>query len=380
MSDAFCGFGDDIEFPKPSGPYTIGYKNIELEDPKREDPYNHGCNRRLKVTVWFPSMDPLKIEPYGNDEMEILEVDKERILSLIPQDQHETILQEINQYAHLKIYKSKNAEAALGKFPVIIFSPGYMAKAISYQRILQDLVSHGYVMMSIHHPYLTDRVKFECGVVLRQEDNPDELALCTYTNDLAFVLTSLPEIADKLALSPSVDLNSMGVLGHSLGGESIMRTTHNPSVDIQAAVCLDSTHSSEGLKRQNREYSRGCEGFNCPFMHIVAGSHPSKGITSQSLKRAETEFNSINLKKNNYKVLMRQATHVCFGDYGLLKQMLPDLAIEEVLGLPENYVEENYKNTTLLLRSFFDRFLKDQTDIDLMTLKNEDVHIETETK
>lgn len=44
ISDVYCMLGDDLEFPIPSGPYTIGYKNIELEDAKREDPQQFPAN------------------------------------------------------------------------------------------------------------------------------------------------------------------------------------------------------------------------------------------------------------------------------------------------------------------------------------------------
>ncbi len=367
----------EFEFPKPSGPFTIGYKNIELEDAQRDDSYNPGHNRRLKVTVWYPSQDPLKLESYGSDEMEISELDKERIINSVPQDQHDAIFQGIKQFGSLKIYRFKNATPACGKFPIIVFSPGYMAKAMSYQRLFQELVSHGYVMMAIHHPYLTDSVMFESGIMLRVDDRPDEIALCTYTNDLAFVLASLPEITDRLDLHPTIDEGSIGTMGHSLGGEAIMRSAHNPSFNIQAAACLDSTTLPEGVRRQNREPSGGHLGFDIPFMYIHGGSCPLKGTTLDSLKRAQRQHDFICCRKDNFKVLMKEATHTCFGDYPFLQHSFPSLAIEEGFGYPENYIEDNYRNATMMVRLFFDRFLKNKTGIDIMSLSDDSITIET---
>lgn len=334
LNPIFAMNGEEpLLFPQPSGSFSIGYQNFELTDDHRDDPYNPGQNRKLKATVWYPSHDSPKAELYGTEEMEMTEEDKSRIASGLPEDAQEEIRERISQYALLKIHRSKNAKPAPGKFPLIIFSHGYMAKATSYQRLSHELVSHGYIMIAIHHPYLADRVDFENGVVFRIEDNPNELALRTYTGDVEFVLASLPKLIEALGLQATSKLDSIGVMGHSIGGEAIMRIVHNPVTNIKAAVCLDSTHSLKGLKRQNRETSGGCEGFDCPFMHILAGSHPLNGLTAQSLERAATEFNSIGLKKNNYKALMKHATHVCFEDSPLLARMFPSLAVERDLVL-----------------------------------------------
>ena len=241
----------NLSFPKPSGPYSIGYQHVELTDKERIDPYNPKPeqNRQVKVTVWYPSQDAAKLENYSIDEMALSEQNKEQILKNLPPDLRVQTQQAIDRHAQIKIYRSFNAQPAQGKFPVIVLSPGWGNKSVSYQRIGQELVSHGYIVMAIHHPYLTGRVKFRDGVVKARENIESEEALRIFTADVAFVLKSLPDISSQLGLQ---ETDRIGLMGHSLGGEATMRTVHNPLFKVRAAVHLDSLLIPEPLSQEEQ--------------------------------------------------------------------------------------------------------------------------------
>ncbi len=64
---------EDLQFPKPSGPLSLGYRNFEVKDKNRKDPYNTWHSRRLKVTVWYPSKAPSNVESYGQEEIKLWE-------------------------------------------------------------------------------------------------------------------------------------------------------------------------------------------------------------------------------------------------------------------------------------------------------------------
>jgi hypothetical protein len=94
--------------------------------------------------------------------------------------------------------------------------------------------------------------------------------------------------------------------------------------------------------------------------------------------RTQKDFKELSLKKNNFKGIIKDTAHNSFADHGLLKDILP--FIKE-----KGWTFEAGKNDGLkinqivapLIRSFFDRFLKGKTDIDLMSFNNENVRIET---
>lgn len=58
----------EIQFPKPTGSFSVGYKSIELTYGSRNDPYRTDTLRRLKVTIYYPSNDEKTKEPYGHEE------------------------------------------------------------------------------------------------------------------------------------------------------------------------------------------------------------------------------------------------------------------------------------------------------------------------
>ena len=176
-------------FPKPTGPFSVGYKNFEFTDENRKDPYNPGHKRRLKVTVWYPSQDSLKLEPYGLEER----ISMERTLhdeKIAPSDL-KTCMEQFNR---LKVYKSANATPVKGKFPVILLEHGYGATPGSYQSLIQELVSNGYIVVATHHPYIADDVLFQNGTKALQDVEKvkkDNMLVQTYLDDVSFVLGSL---------------------------------------------------------------------------------------------------------------------------------------------------------------------------------------------
>lgn len=41
------------------------------------------------------------------------------------------------------------------KYPVIIFQPGLGATTYLYTQIIEELVSHGYIVLAVNHPYIS---------------------------------------------------------------------------------------------------------------------------------------------------------------------------------------------------------------------------------
>lgn len=241
---------------------------------------------------------------------------------------------------------------------------------------------------------------------------------------MAFTLKSLPKISSELGLQKTLDLDHIGLIGHSIGGEAVMRIAHNPLLTVQAAVSLDAMLIPEPLSREQKELellserhkkkrpvdpqkefskdfdgfpprdpSGGFKGFDLPFMRILggaiqenlvhslveAGSIPKADYASECIEHANALFDLIPLKKDNYKVLLPQATHGCFGDLNLEKHLVPGLAIQEVWSPQEPHFEANYRDTDLLLLTFFDRFLKGES-IALLKLNSPTIRIEGAVK
>ena len=59
----------ESQLPEPTGTYSVGYKFLEMTDSSREDPYNQGYFRKIKITIYYPSADVKKTESYGSEEL-----------------------------------------------------------------------------------------------------------------------------------------------------------------------------------------------------------------------------------------------------------------------------------------------------------------------
>lgn len=363
-------------FPKPTGPFSVGYKSFEFTDEKRDDPYNPGHKRRLKVTVWYPSQDHLKLESYGSEER----ISMERTLKdekIAPSD----LKTFMEQFDRLKVYKSANANAAKGKFPVILFEHGYGATSGSYQSLIQELVSHGYIVVATHHPYIADDVLFKNGTEALQDVEKvkkDNTLIKTALDDVLFVLGSLSQMSP---LSQHMDLGKIGMLGHSLGGIITIKTV-KADKRIKAAVELDAPMKTTLAEMKLDSLNNPC--FDIPFLHIFADKAfrqnvvDDKGVVIQKKEDIWNDFNGLCIRKNDYKAIVTDTAHNSFTDYVLLKEMFPFLKKKGLtFEAGENDGFKIYPIVSLLIRSFFDRFLKNQTGIDLLKFNDKNILIET---
>lgn len=104
----------------------------------------------------------------------------------------------------------------------------------SYQRMLLELVSHGYVVIAPSHPHIAATVIFEDGTKTFLKADRNALMFETVFLDTQFVLSKINAIAS----TTSMDLTKIGMIGHSLGGATTVKTTRlNPH--ILAGISLD---------------------------------------------------------------------------------------------------------------------------------------------
>lgn len=141
------------------------------------------------------------------------------------------------------------------KYPVLIFSHGGGVPVLFYTAIIEDLVSHGYVVAAVEHTYDGDTVVFPNGQVITQSGwdqdakrTPEEQAAfhgarhTVGAEDDSFVLSQLEKLgAGTLAGGPKqfvsrLDTARAGALGHSLGGKIAATACHD---DKRFKLCLN---------------------------------------------------------------------------------------------------------------------------------------------
>ena len=97
-----------------------------------------------------------------------------------------------------------------------------------YTSFIEDLVGHGFVVVSINHPYISGITVFPDGRTVGLASVPTDpvarsaffnMSLRTIVEDAKFVLDTITEMnATDPDFSGHFDLSQVGMYGHSFGG------------------------------------------------------------------------------------------------------------------------------------------------------------------
>ncbi|NEQ47315.1 MAG: alpha/beta fold hydrolase [Leptolyngbya sp. SIOISBB] len=133
------------------------------------------------------------------------------------------------------LYMPQNAA---GSVPVIVISHGMAANRQTFVYLAEHLASHGYAVVAIDHVD-TNTEKFH-RFLTGLEGAPDPQSLLHRPRDVSAVLDTLATKARAEGEWRSLDLDSVGVIGHSLGGYTALATggaTLQP--DLWQHVCSE---------------------------------------------------------------------------------------------------------------------------------------------
>jgi predicted dienelactone hydrolase len=191
--------------PAPTGRYEVGTRAIHLVDGNRQDPWKPDRKRELMVSVWYPAKDTghYPRQQWLPDGL-LDAVDELAVGAGIPKGAVD--------WTAARTFGHVGAPAKHGKFPVILYSPGFGGPRAMGSTLIQDLASHGNVVVSIDHTFETT-VEFPGGRVEKAVEIPWEQmgkALAARVGDTRFVL-------DQLG-SRGLNLEKVGMFGHSYGG------------------------------------------------------------------------------------------------------------------------------------------------------------------
>lgn len=226
-------------FPTPTGPFGVGTHTYDWVDETRDetftaDPADH---RELMVQIWYPAMPERSAQRarYIPDAAVL-----EPLASLLGLPGF--------SLGHLGLVTTNAvADAAVvadgTRYPVLIFSHGRGGYRQHNTALFEELVSHGYVVVSIDHPYAASGVAFPDGRVVafdpRMRERPFvNASIPILAQDVLFVLRRLADVDAEDptgVLTGRLDLNSVGMFGLSLGGET---TAEACKLEPRLRACL----------------------------------------------------------------------------------------------------------------------------------------------
>jgi predicted dienelactone hydrolase len=245
---------------------------------------------------------------------------------------------------------------------------------MDYSSLAEDLASHGYVVVGFDAPYRTSVVAFPDGRVITRapQNNADlfsgsqqeQLAaklVQAWSADLSFALDQLEQLD---ASDPSgrflgrLDMQRVGVFGHSLGGAMALQFCHDDS-RCKAGIDVDGAPLGSVLQT----------GVHQPFMFLMA-DHGHGGESDAEVRQVGSDVHSIydRLPRDEREfIIIRGANHFLFSDDGamlkspLVMRAMRTVGIVRIEGRRQIAVTAHYINT------FFDVYLKGEPASELQS-------------
>jgi len=353
-----------LSLPKPTGSYNVGITEWHLTDNKRTDPWVKGKNRELMVSIWYPAENDYKgkLAPYMSKQ--VAKLNGEQFASTFQLNPTQINWDSIKTHA----WANAPVESQLGPRPVILYSPGGSLPRTMSTFLVEELVSQGYVVVTVDHTYETavEFPKNRLEKVSLPKFSKDRLkkSLQVREMDIRFVLDQLtllkegqhPNVEQKLPheLHQLLDLTKIGIFGHSAGGYTAASTMY---VDqrIGAGINMD---GSLGYEEKSGQVSFPAvpKEINRPFLLLDADNNTHLKAPSMKLIWAKLDGWKLDLN-------LPKGEHFTFTDYmaflpELEKQLdLSDQMIKQSIGTTQDS-DRVIKSLRSYITAFFDEHLQ----------------------
>jgi hypothetical protein len=230
---------DSATLYTPTGSYEIGVTSRQWVDESREEIYTADPNDHKGVTVWI--WYPADVETGSEPAPYIEDPDQFWVLGAFAGDLGLT-RSELGDYLlgmHLSAYQDAPIAEAQDKYPVVVYFDPLAGLPVNQGAQVQDLTSHGYIVVSILHGYGFD-VAF--GDQLIVGDAGFDYSFVGWMDnalpDVSFVIDQLEVLNREEQFAGRLDLGNIGLSGYSLGGSvAVMATAQDAR--IKATISQD---------------------------------------------------------------------------------------------------------------------------------------------
>jgi predicted dienelactone hydrolase len=138
--------------PAPPGPFPVGTTEFELTDSTRAESFtdDNTDRRRFTVRIWYPARAAGTYPaPYRIRTGVVGSILSEGLANVGGGTPNIV-------FSHLRYIKSHSfpgAPSAQGPFPVVVYSTGFTAPLDNGQLLAEALASHGWMVVSLSHPF-----------------------------------------------------------------------------------------------------------------------------------------------------------------------------------------------------------------------------------
>jgi dienelactone hydrolase len=346
--------------PAPAGVYKVGRATYDWIDDARLNPYAPatGTKQELAVWVWYPAAITLssRAAQYlpGYWSRAIEKHEGFALARLLSRD-----LRRVESHS----WRDVDVSPQEPRYPVVILRAGGGALSSDYTTLAEGLTSHGYVVVSFDAPYRTVITAFPDGRVIERNAQSDfdsmpyaaaeraaTRAMSVWISDVQFVLDRLQELN---AHDPTgrfkgkLDLQKVGIVGHSLGGATA------------AQFCHDDTRCKAGIDIDGIPFGSVVqESLHQPFFFILSDHRRESGSESSIVEGKMESIYSKLPAGTRWQVMIEGANHFTVSDQMFTKSpvMIAALQTAGVMGRLEK--RRGLAIAVACVHTFFDVYLK----------------------
>jgi pimeloyl-ACP methyl ester carboxylesterase len=257
ISVSISGQAQQSPLLAPTGPYAVGRTLFNWVDESRVDLLSPKGYREIPVWVWYPASpasDAQKAEWLPGTWGDIFAA----IIAPRPTPGQPASQSEKYPIATIRSHSYADAPVSADqkKYPILVFAPGYGSGPTEYASVIEDVVSHGYIVAGIVPTYFSLYTVFSDGRVVGQyqsaRDVPgaprsssdrgpvSEPVYRLWTGDIRFALNQLEKLnADpKSPLKGRFDFDRVGAFGHSIGATATAQVAKDDP-RVRAAILID---------------------------------------------------------------------------------------------------------------------------------------------
>jgi dienelactone hydrolase len=350
----------ETTLPTPTGPFTVGRKTYVWSDAAQAEPMapQPGTKREILAWVWYPAATRTPSQTIADYlpapwRMALKRQSSVLLTAFLARD-----------LSRVRAHSIGDAEVSPQQrsYPVILMRAGLSALTTDYTTLAEDLASHGYVVVGFDAPYRSFVVVFPDGRTIARapENNADlvdgpqkeQLAnqlVQAWSADMGFALNQLERLNTS---DPSgrfrgrLDMQRVGVFGHSLGGATALQFCHDDA-RCKAGIDVDGAPLGSVIS----------EGVTQPFMFLLS-DHRSESD-------AETHPVEANIRSiydrlpgdGRVEIMIRGANHYMFSDGAMLKSPLV-IRVLRTLGILRLDGRRQVAVTSHYISAFFDVYLQ----------------------
>ena len=350
---------EQIVLPAPSGHFAVGRTSYRwVNDAESDDLAPPPApKRQVMAWIWYPAA------PSSAPPVEYLPAPWRSAL-----DARSGVLMATyftRDLSRVQAHSTSEPGVSPGQhsYPVVLMRAGGGAPTTDFTTLAEDLASHGYIVVGFDAPYRTIVFVSADGHVIQRPPSADPEGLDSaqanqlinkllpmWTTDTKFVVDQLQKLntADPSGkFTGRLDLEHLGIFGHSFGGATALQFCHD---DIRCKAGIDIDGAPYGTVVE--------DGLKQPFM-ILLSDH-SREVSDPESQRIGANIQSIynRLPSGRWLLSIRGAQHFSFSDQVLQKNPLLTRLLALSGGIGKLDARRGLMITTTYVDTFFDVYLK----------------------